>query len=116
WDVLKKEFGFWGALGRSLVQKLSLEELKKDEVYIGAIAVSDAFRSRGIGTQLLTAVEKYALENGFNFVTLEVINTNPRAHALYESFGFKNIKERKFGFITKRAGFTGAFKMKKIIT
>ncbi|MHA1673853.1 MAG: GNAT family N-acetyltransferase, partial [Promethearchaeota archaeon] len=115
WDVLKKEFGFWGALGRSLVQKLSLEELKKDEVYIGAIAVSDAFRSKGIGTQLLTAVEKYAKENGFNFITLEVINTNPRAHALYKKFGFKDIKERKFGFITKRAGFTGAFKMKKTL-
>ncbi|MHA1673650.1 MAG: GNAT family N-acetyltransferase [Promethearchaeota archaeon] len=116
WDVLRKEFGFWGALGRSLVQKLSLEELQKDEIYIGAIAVSDAYRSKGIGTQLLSAVEKYAMENGFNFITLEVINTNPRAHALYESMGYVDVKERKFGLITKRAGFTSAFKMKKTLT
>ncbi len=116
WKLLRKEFGIWGALGRFLVQKFSLEKLQTDEIYIGAIAVADSFRSKGIGTQLLNTVEKYARENAFNFITLEVINTNPRAHTLYESMGYIDVKERKFGFITKRAGFASAFKMKKTLS
>ncbi|MHA1520778.1 MAG: GNAT family N-acetyltransferase [Promethearchaeota archaeon] len=116
WKVLRKEFGTWGALWRSVIQAFSLGKLKDDEIYIGVIAVSKLYRGKGIGTQLLKAVEDYAREKGFKFITLEVINTNPRAHALYERFGFENIKERKFGAITKRAGFTSSFKMKKILT
>ena len=113
WKVLRKEFRFWGALWRIIIQTFSLEKLKDDELYIGAIAVFDSFRGKGIGTQLLNAVEEYAKNYGFKYIILDVINTNHRAHDLYKRLGYKCIKKRKFGLFTKRAGFTSAFKMKK---
>ena len=111
--MLRKEFGMWGAFWRTLIQAFSVEKSKGDEVYIGAIAVSDSFRSRGVGTLLISAVEEYAKEKGFKSILLDVVNTNHRAHDLYRRLGFEDIKERKFGILTKRAGFTSAIKMKK---
>ena len=115
WKVLKQEFGVWGAFWRYVIHTLAREKVKENEVYIGAIAVSDAVRSQGIGTLLINAVETFAREREFEFLVLEVVNTNHRAHALYKRLGFIDIKKRKTGRITKRAGFTSVFKMKKKI-
>jgi len=116
WKVLRQEFGVGGALWRYIIHSLAREKVKDDEIYIGAIAVSDTVRSQGIGTFLINAVEAFARERGFEFLVLEVVNTNHRAHALYKRLGFADIKERKLGRITKRAGFTSVFKMKKKVT
>lgn len=45
------------------------------------------FRGRGVGRQLLQAVEKHARDLGCCKVTLEVLEHNP-ARSLYESMGF----------------------------
>ena len=37
------------------------------------------------------------------------INTNTRAKKMYEKHGFNKEKEKKYGFLTKRAGFTSVF-------
>jgi hypothetical protein len=41
-----------------------------------------------------------------------IINTNTRAK-MYEKHGFNKEKEKKYGFLTKRAGFTSVFHMCK---
>ena len=41
------------------------------------------------------------------------INTNTRAKKMYEKHGFNKEKEKKYGFLTKRAGFTSVFHMCK---
>jgi ribosomal protein S18 acetylase RimI-like enzyme len=53
------------------------------------IAVRPAARGRGIGRQLLAAIEADARELGCCKVTLEVRSDNHRAKALYEDAGFR---------------------------
>ena len=114
-ELLKKEFGFFGALWRSIVQKFSVDKLKDNELYIGSIAVAEDYRGKGFGTQLLNAVNDFAKKNGFETIILDVVDTNPRAYELYKRFGFKVIKKRKFGIITKSAGFSFTYKMKYLV-
>jgi ribosomal protein S18 acetylase RimI-like enzyme len=59
------------------------------------LAVNPAFRSKGIGEALLSAVEKEAAEKGCCKVTLEVREDN-RARNLYERVGFEYGEPRMF--------------------
>ena len=71
---------------------------------------------QGAVVEAINAVEEDARKNGCTSIWLDVINTNHRAHDLYRRLGFEEMKERKFGILTKRAGFTSAIKMKKKIS
>ena len=115
WKVLKEEFGLFGALWRSIVQKFSVDHLKDTELYIGSIAVAEEYRGKGFGTQLLNAVNDFAKKNGFETIILDVVDTNPRAYDLYKRYGFEVIKKRKFGFITRSAGFSFTYKMQYLV-
>lgn len=59
------------------------------------LAVHADARGRGAGTSLLTAVEHGARELGCSYVTLEVDDSNPRARALYQRYGFHLGEEGK---------------------
>jgi ribosomal protein S18 acetylase RimI-like enzyme len=52
------------------------------------LAVVPQHRGRGVGRQLLAAVETRARELGCCKLTLEVLESNERARGLYASFGF----------------------------
>ena len=52
------------------------------------IAVSSAFRRRGLCAQMLDAVQALALERGCCKLTLEVLQGNGPARAAYQAFGF----------------------------
>lgn len=55
------------------------------------LAVLGAHRGRGIGRALLAAVEGYARDQGCSNLTLEVLEDNTPARALYASFGFLDV-------------------------
>lgn len=56
--------------------------------------IREDLRSRGIGTRLIEMCEKLAKEKGFNKIGLGVNPTlNPRAKALYERLGYKDLGE-----------------------
>lgn len=115
WKILKEEFGFFGALWRSIVQKFSVDHLKDTELYIGSIAVTEHYRGKGFGTYLLNAVKDFAKKNGFEYIILDVVDTNPRAYELYKRYGYEVIKKRRFGFITRSAGFSFTYKMRYLV-
>lgn len=52
------------------------------------LAVTPAYRGRGIGRSLLAFVEERAREDGCCKLTLEVQDSNALARGLYRSFGF----------------------------
>lgn len=63
------------------------------------LVVHPECRGLGVGNQLLSAVEVRARELGCCRVSLEVLESNPRAKALYHRFGFPDLAEsgkRKF--------------------
>lgn len=69
----------------------------KKAVLIYSIAVGEKYRGKGIGTKLLEAAEKYALDTGLNVIQLEV-RCNSRAVELYQRRGYsvKKIKIRYY--------------------
>lgn len=67
--------GFSTFAGRPLINVHDLSVLKE-------------FRGKGIGTQLLAAVEEYAIAQGCGKVTLEVREANPLAERLYRRLGY----------------------------
>lgn len=52
------------------------------------LAVLPRYRGQGAGRALLEAAEEYAHRQGCCRMTLEVLETNARARALYARFGF----------------------------
>lgn len=53
--------------------------------------VAEANRAKGIGTAILTALEKWAAEIGMQATVLELGNNQPEAIRLYEKQGYKVI-------------------------
>lgn len=77
------------------------------------IAVAPGMRGQGIGTQLLEAVCRHARENGYSDVRLDVLDSNPRARALYEREGFVAVKERSYPFLQRFFGFSAVTEMRR---
>ncbi len=65
-----------------------------DELYVDGIAVVKEMRGNKIGSRLMGILEKMALKKGLRRISLEVIDTNPRAEALYRRLGFKVTNQR----------------------
>jgi len=57
--------------------------------YIVEIAVSSGHQSRGIGAQLVHAVEDWGRKQGAEFASLEYLAANPRAGAFYQRQGYR---------------------------
>ena len=84
---------------------------KPDEVYIDFIAVAAAARGRGVGSRLLAEARGAAGRSGLGFVRLDVVDTNPRAQALYEREGYRVVREERLGFLGRFTGFSVAYTM-----
>jgi ribosomal protein S18 acetylase RimI-like enzyme len=54
------------------------------------LAVLPQYRGRGIGRALLQTAEDHARQKGCCKLTLEVLDDNTRARALYRRFGFRD--------------------------
>lgn len=66
---------------------------------LAAMAVAKRARRHGLGRRLLHQVVEAARERGDSEIVLEVIEQNPPAVALYESYGFETI-HRLVSFVT----------------
>ncbi|CAD7694811.1 unnamed protein product [Ostreobium quekettii] len=116
WKLGIHEFGLLGTIRRRINYWLVHEKnCHAGELNIQAITVLPELRNHGIGTQMLHEVERYADRNGYQELTLEVVDTNPDAKRLYRRLGFSTKKtERTWPFTTK-AGFNAVDSMTKPI-
>ena len=85
-------YGLIGGIVRLAGLALLYHRTKTEEVYVDGVAVDPAMRGKGIGTKLLEALESKAVEKQMKMITLDVIDINPKAKALYERLGFIAIK------------------------
>ena len=69
--------------------------LVADEFHLHNMAVHPDFRGRGIGRELMTAVESMCHEKGIHRIQLEVREDNEIARHLYLSSGFESVGTRK---------------------
>jgi len=88
WPAAKDAYGALQAFGRLMLLAQMNHKPKPGELYIEFLAVHSSARGRGVGGLMLQRADEIARERGLDRVTLEVIDTNPRARALYERSGF----------------------------
>jgi ribosomal protein S18 acetylase RimI-like enzyme len=72
-------------------------KIAENEYYLSNIAVYPEFRSLGLGTKLLSEIEREARKAGSNKIVLDVETSNQRAIKLYERIGY-TIKRRTPSF------------------
>ena len=64
-----------------------------------------------MGSRLLAEARRAAGRSGLDFVRLDVVDTNPRARALYEREGYRLVREERLGFLGRFTGFSVAYTM-----
>ena len=70
------------------------DETQEGEIYIDTIAVSENFRGKGIGTEILDYLIEELANKQNKTLGLLVDFTNPNAKKLYERKGFKVVGEK----------------------
>lgn len=108
---LRAEFGLFGALWRGLFLSLLERDLEPGVCQMDGIFVEPSARGKGVGTALLTAVADLAHSSGARVVRLDVIDTNPRAEALYARQGFEPVSREETGPFRWIFGFKSALRM-----
>jgi L-amino acid N-acyltransferase YncA len=73
--------------------------------------VAPEARGQGVGTALIDAITVEAKRRGYEEVRLDVIDTNPRARALYLQEGFKEVGTHSIGWLRVFFGFKSATTM-----
>ncbi len=83
----------YGLLGgaRAAAWRWTRTSVRDEQVLLDALAVRSDVRGTGVGSVLLTAVEQLARDRGKSAVVLEVVDTNPRAAALYRRHGYVDV-------------------------
>lgn len=71
----------------------ALVAIRNGRSWIGGFGVSPAYRGRGMGRRLLERCFETVNERAATEMQLEVLQHNPAAIALYESAGFKRMRE-----------------------
>lgn len=112
---LARHYGRFGGLWRGLLLSLLERPLEPDIFLLDGIAVAPEARGTGIGTALLDAVENEADSHGRRTIRLDVIDTNPRARALYERRGYEPVSVERLGPLRHLFGFASATRMQKAL-
>ena len=90
----------------------SLFRPRDGQWHIDVLAVCSTSRGLGVGTLLIDAVRNAARDEGIHSIHLEVVDTNPRAQALYTKLGFRSTFTLHTGPLTASAGYRGAYLMR----
>ena len=109
-------YGWFGAIWRGLILSLLERDLEDDVLLMDGIAVSQAARGQGIGTKLLNAIFAEAERREKKRIRLDVIDTNPRARALYERLGFIKIGTEHLGPLKILFGFSSSARMERAVS
>lgn len=89
WDDMCAVYGPIGAAWRAGLVSLLERDVDNDRFLMDGIFVAAEARGRGVGTILLREICAEAARRGYAQVRLDVIDSNPRARALYEREGFR---------------------------
>lgn len=102
---------FWRFLPLAMLERSSAD----DTLQMDGICVSASARGKGVGTALFNALFAHARQSNFSYISLDVIDTNPRAKALYERLGFEATKTESTSMLQPLLGFAYATKMRRVL-
>ena len=108
--------GWLGAMWAVWGLRLGGYKPKDDEIHLDGIAVAPGARGQGIGTRLLAEVADIARRNGKRFVRLDVVDTNPRAQALYERVGYRVTRVQSYRWSQRWTGYGAMISMQQTVS
>lgn len=108
---LIRHYGVLGGPARGLLLSVLEREARPGVLQMDGICVAPEARGRGVGGALLRAVAAEARTRGLGEVRLEVVDTNPRAAALYRRHGFREVARTGLGPLRHVFGFREAATM-----
>jgi GNAT superfamily N-acetyltransferase len=85
--LLVEETGSWQGAG------IALLALAGHEAWCGGLAVAPEYRLLGLAHQLMTDIQKRALDLGATLLTLEVLVDNIPARRLYHALGYRETRQ-----------------------
>lgn len=112
---LARTYGWIAAALRGSLIHVLERDCTKGTLLMDGIFVEPPARGQGVGTALLHAVEAHAASMELQRIRLDVIDTNPRARALYEREGFSARSVLSLGLLKPIFGFSSATQMAKTI-
>ena len=114
--AMMRSYGWFGGLWRGLVLSLLESTPEPGIMPMDGICVSSQARGQGVGTALLDGIRQQAVLRGYRAVELHVIDSNPKARALYERVGFHACGTAQLGPLRHIFGFSKATAMRHPIT
>lgn len=111
WRDLAHHYGWIGSTWRIGLLALLERDTENERFLMDGVFVHENARGMGVGTALLDAIREEARVRGYKEVRLDVIDTNPRAKALYERQGFVARGDQKLGPLKHIFGFESATTM-----
>ena len=108
---LSRVYGPVGAIWRAALASLLERDLEPGALLMDGICVRKNARGLGLGTRLLSEIKSTARDLGCASVHLDVIDSNPRAAALYAREGFKAEGTETLGPLRHLFGFSTSTRM-----
>ena len=65
-------------------------ELRGERGYFGMLSIEPSLQGKGIGHQLVNAVEKYFREKGCKFSDMKIVNVRTELYDLYRRWGYSD--------------------------
>ncbi|MFJ8648923.1 GNAT family N-acetyltransferase [Streptomyces sp. NPDC093546] len=100
-----RAYGHLRGLHRLLLLALFERQPAPGQLVMDGIAVDAGVRGRGVGSLLIEEVAAVAAEGDCREIRLDVIDTNPRARALYERRGFTAVRTEHMPWLRGLMGF-----------
>ncbi len=107
-----RHLGFLGGLRACVVGALLVRKPAEGELLLDGVAVAAENRGGGIGSALLAALKEFASHHGYHHIRLDVVDSNPRAQALYQRHGFVTATRRETSLLTRGMGFAAVTTMR----
>ncbi|MFD9353508.1 GNAT family N-acetyltransferase [Streptomyces sp. NPDC060031] len=104
-SAVLRVYGHLRGLHRLLLLALFERHPTPGQLVMDGIAVDPAIRGRGVGSLLIEEVAAVAAEQHCREIRLDVIDTNPRARALYERRGFTAVHTQRTPYLRGLLGF-----------
>lgn len=105
WTSLRSHLSRRGAIRAIAALAILARSSSHDALVLDGICVAGNHRGMGIGTAFLEAAGARAREFGFRAIRLTVVDTNPRAEALYRRLGFVAVGGGALGALSVVYGF-----------
>ena len=96
---LRRVYGWTSAAIRFVLLATLERDTENERFLMDGLFVAPEARGSGVGTALLDAVADEARRRGYAQVRLDVVDTNPRAKALYRHVGFREVKTVRIGLL-----------------